>query len=309
MRFLTCIIHLLIVELAYSQSNSSDLYLRAEKARNNGQQITAIDLYSQALKLDSSNAKAYLGRAFSHHTVWLARNNKDDVIYHHFLFDLKQSFKLDSTNDLCNFWIASETGLSHSKAITYFNRAIRYCKDSEAYYSRRANCLLHLGQFQLAIEDINQAIKLTNNRSDLDLIKSLKENHTCFRALCYAKLNNFKLAEKDLNKVIESGCTKSEPYLYLGTIKALSGDYPQALEIFRKIIDRNPYVAVAYLFIGNTYSKMDEQELAEKYWLIASNKGIRVDNNNKNINNQFDYFIENSNSNRQSAKVEIILPK
>lgn len=306
MRLLILIIHLLIVELAYSQNNSSDLYLRAEKADNSGQHITAIDLYSQALKLDSFSAKAYLGRAMSYHTVWLARNEKDNVMFHNFLFDLKRSFQLDSTNSLCNFWIATETGLTHSQAITFLNRAIRYCKDNEAYYSRRANCLLHLGQFQSAIEDINQEIKLINKQSDLDLIKSLNEDNTCFRALCYAKLNNLKLAEKDLNKVIESGCTKSEPYLYLGTIKALRGEYSQALEIFRKIINRNPYVAVVYLFIGNTYCKMNEQALAEKYWLIASNKGIRVDNNTKNINYQFDYFIEDSNSTKQPPKVQII---
>jgi tetratricopeptide (TPR) repeat protein len=292
MRLLFFIIYLFIVESVYSQNDSHRLFLQAEKAENSGQNTTAIDLYSRVLKQDSLNAKAYLGRAKSYYWVWSLRDKNDSLLFNNFLFDLNKSFQLDSTNNLCNFWLAEKTGLTNKQALDFYNRAIRYCTDNEAYFSHRAICLMHLGQFELAIEDINRANKLSNKRTDLVMKISLKEDYLGYRAICYAKLNNLISAERDLDKAIESCNTKHELYLYLGTVKALEGEYNQALEIFNGIIKKSPYVAVTYLFIGNVYNRINEPKLAENYWLTALDKGIQLNNRNKDINYQLDYFIE-----------------
>jgi Predicted N-acetylglucosaminyl transferase len=272
-KLLFIISQLLITQLIFSQNNPKGLYLLAEEKQNNGQNITAIELYTEALKSDNSNAKAYLGRARSYYIVWLVRDEKDSAIYYNFLRDINRSIQLDSTDCECNFWVAEKTKLTYDSAIKFYNRAIHYCNNNEAYFSHRAFCLMHLNNFQLAINDINNALRLTKDRTDPDMKKSLIEDYLCYRAICYAKLNNLKMAEKDLNKAIDSNDTEHTFYLYLGTVKAMKGEYNQALDLFKGIIRKNPLVAVAYLFIGNIYNKINEPKLAEEYWSIANSIG------------------------------------
>ncbi len=291
MRYILILIVLLFVKFATAQNDKEQWFIKAEKAFDYGQDLTAIELYSKCIQIDSMNAKAYLGRARSYNVLWNARQQRDSFCYFEYKKDAYKAFELDSTDAFCNFWMAQNMGLSNEVAIDFFDRAIRYSKNEEQYYAGRGYCFIKLKRFEQALADYIMAYKLLYKSENADGLETMLAYYACLMGICHAKLGDFKEAEKNLLKAINYKPKDNLYHLHLGTIKSIQGDYQKAIEIYRKILDRNPEMAVAYLFLGNVYQVLNEPKLAEEFWSLAIDKGIKLNSSNREINNQLDYFL------------------
>ena len=206
--------------------------------------------------------------------------------------DIFTSFKLDSTNSECNYWIAEEIKKSKdlNNAISYYTRAIKYDGKREQFYRSRGYCYANLGMFLEAIKDYKVSNRLLKKHSDHVMKKRLKESNYRTMSWCYAKTNNIKDAIITIEKAIKSNPTNIISQLYYATYLTLEDttNTRRSLNIYNNLIQKNPDLGLAHLFIGNIYSLEGNQKLAEEYYMNAMLIGIEVSEKTKNIKNQVD---------------------
>ena len=118
-------------------------------------------------------------------------------------------------------WINKEQALWNgekytdpTKAIEYLNNAIKLQQNNASYYSKRGTAHYNLGQYQRAIEDYSEAIRL---KPDYSLAYF---NRGCI----YVKNpDQYKQAIEDFNKAIKLNPDYTEAYNNLGGIYLIQG--------------------------------------------------------------------------------------
>jgi protein O-mannosyl-transferase len=173
------------------------------------------------------------------------------------------------------------------EAFYYYNRAISLSKDYADYYNKRGIFYHILGQYQRAIEDYNEAIRLKPHKAepyyynrgtvyyklaqyqraveDYDKAISLKPDYAdaySNRGTVYYKLGQYQHAIEDCNEAIRLKPHKAEPYNNRGTVYYKLGQYQRAVEDYDKAISLKPDYADAYNNRGLFYNKLGQPELA-----------------------------------------------
>lgn len=87
----------------------------------------------------------------------------------------------------------------------YFSEAVRFHPNNSLSYLNRAQVYKYKGSYQLALEDLSQAIRLDSAQPD---------NYVA-RAQLYMDIENWESAENDWNKVIESPDFKRDGTAYM----------------------------------------------------------------------------------------------
>jgi tetratricopeptide (TPR) repeat protein len=286
----------LIVVVIFSEAQNKEAILNeALTALDNGRKLTAIDLFSNYIELDNNNPVAYFGRARAAYGVWRLRDKEDSEMYKTFMTDIYTSFNLDSTNSDCNYWIADniEKARDLKVALSFYCRAIRYNKERERFYRSRAYCYEDLEMYSNAIEDYKTSNRLLNHEQDIVTQKRLKEDNNAKMSLCYAKIDDVNAAITSIKKSIKSNPKNNLYQLYYAnylTSKDLKNS-KKSLSIYLKLINKNPHLGLAYLFIGNLYNMKGNQELAQEYYSKAKQMGFAVNEKTMNINNQIDLLL------------------
>jgi tetratricopeptide (TPR) repeat protein len=128
------------------------------------------------------------------------------------------------------------------KAIEYSNNAIKLQPYANAYITRGiAYC--HLGQYQRAIEDFNEAIRL---KPDLDTAYNN-------RGVAYINLGQYQRAIEDFNEAIHLKPDNVEAYNGRGAAYVNLDQYQRAIEDYNQAIHLKPDYANAYGSRGLTY--------------------------------------------------------
>lgn len=147
----------------------------------------AIDLYTQALKLDRGSALCYTNRGLSYkekgdvkeaiadysEAIWLkpemAKNYMlrgmllhDSKQYQRALADYSEAIKRDANNDTAYFnrGIVKEIEKDYQSAISDFNESLNINPKRKSVYRYRASAWYHLGNLERASSDYEQALKL-----------------------------------------------------------------------------------------------------------------------------------------------------
>jgi tetratricopeptide (TPR) repeat protein len=294
MKYILLISFIFLIQISNIKSqNKEELLQEAIRELNENRNISAIELFTKYIDLEKSNSIAYFGRAKATYWVWRLRNEEDSCLLKNYLADIYTSYALDSTNSDCNYWIAEniEKTRNPEKALEYYCRAIRYYKESENYFRSRAYCYMDLGEFKKAINDFKVANKLVMSEYDKDMRKVLTEGNFSDISLCYAKLENLKLATAYIEKSIRSNPTHHSYQLYYATFLTLQNKPEESLKIYKSLIKKNPYLGIAYLFVGNIYNLQYKENLAQMYYAKAISMGFEVNENTKNIKKQIDMLM------------------
>ena len=115
----------------------------------------AIDDYSQVVRLQPEESRAYRDRAVVH---WLRRD------YDSAIADLNQAIRHDPENYLA----FNDRGNAHKakklyeEALRDYDRSIELRPDYHAAYSNRATAYMETKNFEAALEDLNKAIELNS---------------------------------------------------------------------------------------------------------------------------------------------------
>jgi tetratricopeptide (TPR) repeat protein len=116
----------------------------------------------------------------------------------------------------------------YSKSISLFKNGNTYLKRALTYIS--------MDNYPLALEDLNEAIKLLPN--------SAKAYIT--RGVCLYEMKDFKKAEEDLTRTIELDSTNKGAYNYKAAIKFQENDFKGALENYDNVIRLDSNYKEAY---------------------------------------------------------------
>ncbi len=128
-------------------------------------------------------------------------------------------------------------------ALQHLNQAIQLNENRPDAYLNRGLAYFLIEQYPLAIENFNQALLLNHK------MKKAYYN----RGKTYAKLHQYQKALADFNQVLELNPKFSEAYNDRGTIYLQWRQYPQALQEFNQALLLNPQLTEAYHQRGLTY--------------------------------------------------------
>ncbi|MDZ7991789.1 MAG: tetratricopeptide repeat protein [Nostoc sp. EfeVER01] len=158
------------------------------------------------------------------------------------------------------------------EAIPRFKNALHQVSETnvstlnkEAVYFYRGVCYYNNSNFNEAIADYNQAIKLKP-----DFVEAYNN-----RGNTYAKQGNYTQAFTDYNKAINLNPNLAEAYNGRGIVYRNQGKYTQALVDFNKAIELKPNNAEAYTGRGNVYVAQGDFAQA----IINYNKAIKLNSN------------------------------
>ena len=167
-----------------------------------------------------------------------------------------------------NFFAHNQRGADYDKlgqyqlAIEDYNEAIPLKPDLAETYNRRGNVYDKLGQYQSAIEDYNEAIRLKP-----DLVGAYNN-----RGNLYDKLGQYQLAIEDYNEAIRLKPDLVGAYNNRGNVYDKLGHYQLAIKDYNEAIRLKPDLALGYNNRGNVYNKLGQYQFAiEDY-----NEAIRL---------------------------------
>ncbi len=152
---------------------------------------------------------------------------------------------------------------NHPAVITFMSKAIELGVETVGTYLIRASGYGKLGQYENAVEDYSEAIKLEPG------------NLTAFnnRGIMFLKLNQYQRAVEDLNKVIELDPSNVSAYILRGNAYSNLKQYDKAIENSNKVIELDPENVSAI----NTISE---------YTIITGNYKRALDSINKGLSLQ-----------------------
>ena len=150
------------------------------------------------------------------------------------------------------------------KAIEYLNNAIKLQPDDPLAYGFRGIAYDELGQYQRAIEDYNEVIRLKPDFSEVIYY---------LRGDVYTILGNYNQAIKDYNKAIELNPQHADVYVSRGVAYGKIGNYKQAIKDLNRAIELTPKYAVAYYDRAIYYGKSGNDERAIQDLKVAARLG------------------------------------
>ena len=243
----------------FNKFDSSDYQRAVEELLRNGElniqnenYQAAIEDYTRLLQLNPNESQAYWHRCLA----WVELGNYQESIK-----DCTQYLKLRP--DFVQGYI-SRAGLF--KDIGNLQRAIDDCTHAlslgglssdwaQMAYSCRGDCYGLLNNYQAALQDYNQSIRLAPEE-----IKNYQK-----RGFIYEKLENYHEAIEDLTKVLRRNSEDSELvhfyHLRAGCYQNLR-NWEEAIRDFTEVIRRDPTYYHAYIGRGGAYMFLNDRESA-----------------------------------------------
>ena len=207
---------------------------------------SAIHNYSEALKLDSNNAVAYVKRGDTY-------ENKED--YDRAMTDYNQALKLDPKNvdAYNNRGIAFYHKQDYDRAMTDYNQALKLDpKYVDAYYNRG---LVYEAKtsYEAAMADFDQTLKL-----DPDYVNAYTN-----RGLVFTHRKDYDRAIANYNQALRLDPKNVYAYLNRGETHFAQSNHEAAIADLNQALEINSSIAVeAYYFRGLTYKNTGRKDKA-----------------------------------------------
>lgn len=190
---------------------------------------SAIIEFTRMINLDKNSAIAYASRGWA----YLASGNSDLA-----LEDYYAAISLTSN---------APNRRTVNGLLRMLNREIY-----DFYMKRASNYYYDQGKYELALTDVNNAIKLNPEGVSGYLTRSN----------IYQTLEQYELSLEDNNLIIELNPDVSTYYVHRGILHFKTGDTTLALEDFNKSIELEPYATQGYEWRGRVYSFQNKYRLA-----------------------------------------------
>jgi protein O-mannosyl-transferase len=212
------------------------LNCRGDVFMEEGDYQSSLNDFSAAIKLNSSNDRAFANRGRVRALMGDFKGSAED---------LNRAIQLgpkDAANYINRGFLFDMTG-DPASAITDFNYALRINpKNTDALINRGA-AYVHLGDYNAALIDYNKA---------LTIIPSFPKAFAG-RGVAYSEKGDFRNALMDFDYAIESGFDNPEVYYQRGLTYYKSGNFKSALNDFNLVISARPKDGVSFAYRGFSY--------------------------------------------------------
>ena len=278
--FLIFTLLVLVTFKSYSQSLVKPDYGRGVSEAINGNYISAIDLFSYAINIDSNNSMAYNNRGLCYLLI-----GKSSLA----LIDFNKAIKLDSQNP---FFFSNRATLyaklnQINKAYADDSISINLNKSIGLFYYNRAICQssMSIPNYHEIIDDLTKSISLKTIYSDHN-VKVVNDNKTLFfyeYNLAYAYYNRGFInailglninAINDYKKSIELK-PSADAYYNLAHVYVQESKFEMAIEELTNSIKINPNYSEAYGYRGMVFELFDLDKACED-WRTAAKLGSEV---------------------------------
>ena len=236
----------------------------------------AISQFNYVVKLDESYSSGYSFRAEAELEKELWNEATTDLLAAmKCQWDQKAVLHMSELKDPAFTWMVSKLKIQAAKetnestwpylaAMMYvqnkdYKKALELYKEanhkdaSPVIYRRISDCYFELGEYDEALNNVNQAI----NMDSTDLSNIAK------KANIYYEMGNAKAAISEWDKVLTLQPEYGFGYYRRGWFKELVGDMDGALEDLSMAIVLDPEDSYAYVSRGDVYLKQGKKDLAE----------------------------------------------
>ncbi|GHS88485.1 hypothetical protein FACS189487_06870 [Campylobacterota bacterium] len=196
--------------------------------------------------------------------------------------------------------LEAQKNSDHSKAIAFFDEAIKIEPNNSTVYVLRGFSYQRLGDNKKAIEDFTQAIKIDPNyamaysnrgivyselndrqKAIADYTEAIRldpndANVYKVRGFSYGMLGDYKKAIADYTEAIRLDPNDANVYKVRGFSYGMLGDYKKAIADFTQAIRIDPKNAMAYNNRGWAYGQLGDHKQA----VIDATKALGIDPNN-----------------------------
>jgi tetratricopeptide (TPR) repeat protein len=216
------------------------LNCRGDVFMEEGDYQSSLNDFSAAIKLNSSNDRAFANRGRVRALMGDFKGSAED---------LNRAIQLgpkDAANYINRGFLFDITG-DPASAITDYNYALRLNpKNTDALMNRGA-AYVHLGDYNAALTDYNKALTIIPS-----FLKALAG-----RGVAYSAKGDFKNALMDFNRAIESGFDNPEVYYQRGLAYYRSGNFKSALDDFNFVIAAQPKDGISFAYRGFSYYNLE----------------------------------------------------
>ena len=232
-----------------STKNTADYYNEGIEKYNNQDYQEAIEDFTQAIKINSNYAEAYLKRGNARYYLGDYQGTIED--YNQAII-INPNYAEAYNSRGCARYSSGDP----QEAIKDFTQAIEINPNYAKAYSNRGNARSYLGDYQAAIEDCNQAIKINPNHA------TAYNN----RGNAHSDFGDYQEAIEDYNQAIKINPNYVHAYFNRGFALDELEDYQAAIKDYTQAIKINPDYADAYNNRGLVRSKLeDKQEAIEDF--------------------------------------------
>lgn len=231
-------------------STNENLFISGKLNQEKHNYQAAIEDYTRLLQLNPNESKAYWHRSLA----WASLENYQEAIK-----DCTQFLKLRP--DFVKGYIAraglfKDTG-NLQRAIDDCTHALSLGSDwDHIAYSLRGDCYGVLENYQAALQDYNQSIRLQPEE-----IESYQK-----RGFIHQELENYHEAIEDLSKVLHRN-SESSKLVYCYQLRAdchqLLGNHEEAIRDFTEVIRRDHTYYRAYIGRGGAYVLLNDRKSAD----------------------------------------------
>ncbi len=147
----------------------------------------------------------------------------------------------------------------YEQAIADLNQALKLKPDYAEAYNNRGNVYAQNGNYDQAIADITQALKLKPDSAEAYNNRGAAYNG---RGFAYNTKDDYDRAITDLTQAIKLKPDSAEAYSNRGNVYVNKGNYDQAIADSTQALKFKPDLAEAYAIRGSAYAKKSDYDQA-----------------------------------------------